>query len=125
MLVDWAGYDLLLPDPAPYRYELVSEGTIKDYPNLPLSVPEKLLIRKYEARIDENGSAFAEFYVGNLGAEVSPILLDWQNSSHNLEMAMAGRPKELDELAYAIREHVPEEAIILGWWDTSLSLIHI
>ena len=122
LLVDWAGYDLLLPDPAPYRYELVSEGTIRDYPNLPLSAPETLLIRKYEARIDENGSPFADFYVGDLGAGVSPILLDWQNSSMNLEMAMAGRPKELDELAHAIREHVPKEAVILGWWDTSRQL---
>ncbi len=122
LLVDWAGYDLLLPDPAPYRYELISEGTIGDFPDLHFSTSNSLLVKKYEARLDADGSPFAEFYVGDLGAEIDPILLDWQNRSDDLELTLSGRPKELNQLLEAVRTHVPEDAVVLSWWDTSAQL---
>ena len=122
LLIDWAGYDLLLPDPAPYRYELVAEGNITSFPDLALSVPLDLGLRKFEARLDADGTPFAELYVADLGPEVAPVLLDWQNRSSELQLVIPGRTKDLDELLNAVRAHVPEDALMLGWWETTRQL---
>ena len=122
LLIDWAGYDLLLPDPAPYRYELVAEGNITSFPDLALSAPLDLGLRKFEARLDADGTPFAELYVADLGPEVPPILLDWQNRSSELALVIPTRTKDLDELVNAVRAHVPEDALMLGWWETTRQL---
>ncbi len=122
LLIDWAGYDLLLPDPAPYRYELVAEGNLTSFPDLALSVPLDLALRKFEARLDGDGTPFAELYVADLGPEVAPVLLDWQNRSSELALVFPSRTKDLNELLNAVRTHVPEDAFMLGWWETTRQL---
>ena len=123
LLIDWAGYDLLLPDPAPYRYELIAEGTIANFPDLALSsVPQNLTIRKFEARLDKDGSAFAALYIVDPGPDVAPILLDWQNRSSELALAIPSRTEDLDQLAEAVKLHIPEDAVMLGWWDINRQL---
>ncbi len=122
LLIDWAGYDLLLPDPAPYRYELVSEGTIANFPDLVLSAPSELAIRKFEARLDTDGTSFADVYVADLGAEFAPVLLDWQDRSTDLSIVVPSRSADLNDLAQAVKLHLPDDGVLLGWWDTSRQL---
>lgn len=122
LLIDWVGYDLLLPDPAPYRYELVTEGTIANFPDLILSAPSKLAIRKFEARLDHDGTPFADVYVADLGAEFAPVLLDWQERSTDLSIVVPSRSADLNDLAQAVKLHVPDDGVLLGWWDTSRQL---
>ena len=122
LLIDWAGYDLLLPDPAPYRYELVSEGTIANFPDLALSAPSELPIRKFEARLDRDGTPFADVYVADLGAKFAPVLLDWQERSTDLSIVVPSRSADLNDLAQAVKLHLPDDGVLLGWWDTSRQL---
>ncbi len=122
MLVDWAGCDLLMPEPAPYRYELVAEGTVADFPDLGLRVPAELSIRKFAVRDSDSGADLAELHVADAGEGTAPVLLDWQGAKGVAALALAGRPGDLELLAEAVAEHVPDDALMLGWWDTSRQL---
>ncbi len=122
MLVDWAGCDLLMPKPAPYRYELIAEGNITAFPDLALRAPAKLAIRKFAVRHSDSGADLAELHVADLGEGAAPVLLDWQNATGAVPLALAGRPQDLDLLAEAVAEHVPDDALLLAWWDTSRQL---
>ena len=80
LLIDWAGYDALLPDPAPYRYELIAEGEAPSFPRLLFPVPADVHVKQFEARLDADNQPFAEIFLVYDGPKISPILLDWQIS---------------------------------------------
>ena len=122
LLIDWAGYDSLLPDPAPYRYELVAEGEGSSFSDLTFPVPSGTHIKKYETRLDEDGGVIAELFLAYMGSEIAPILLDWQNLSGEQSLVIPTRTDDLADLARAVAEHAQEGAVILGWWDTARQL---
>ncbi len=122
MLIDWAGCDLIMPDPAPYRYELVAEGDIADFPDLGLSVPDGLTLRQFAVRDATSNADLASLHVVDLGEGIGPVLLDWQTAPGADALALPGRGMELDRLAEAVIEHVPDDAVMLAWWDTSRQL---
>ncbi len=118
LLIDWAGYDALLPDPAPYRYELIAEGNIQSFPSLLFPVPADAHVKQFEARLDVDNQPFANLFLVYEGAEISPILLDWQNLPSASGLVMATRTEELAQLAEAVMEHAQAGTLVLGWWDT-------
>ncbi len=122
LLIDWAGYDALLPDPAPYRYELVAEGDVQSFPRLLFPIPEDALVKQFEARFDADNQPFANLFLVYEGPETSPILLDWQNISGDPGLVMPTRTEELAQLAEAVTEHAEPGTLVLGWWDTARQL---
>ena len=122
LLIDWAGYDALLPDPAPYRYELIAEGEAPSFPGLLFPVPADVHVKQFEARLDADNQPFAEIFLVYDGPDISPILLDWQNLSGDPSLVMPTRTEELAELAEAVMEHAQAGTLILGWWDTARQL---
>src|SRR4029079_17479658 len=48
-----------------------------------------------------------------------PIMLVWENRTGEPMVFVDGKLSELTALASAIAKHVPKDAAILAWWDTS------
>ena len=122
MLIDWVGCDLLMPEPAPYRYELLGEGTVEDFPELGLPISEALTVQHFAVRDVANDSDLATLHVAQLGEGIGPVLLDWQTTAGAQALALPGHGMALDRLADSVIEHVPEGAVMLSWWDTSRQL---
>ena len=126
LLLGWLGWDLLNSTPkgvVPYHYELVAEGAVDAFPELGLEAYEGLSIRKYELRAEKvDKDPLVVFHTGSRGDQSSPILLDWQNTLGEPLLKLLGPTEELAALAKAVTKHVPPEAIILSWWDTSRRL---
>ena len=122
LMIDWAGYDSWLPNPAPYRYELVAEGDAGDFADLRFPAPAGTPVKRYETRLDKSGKVIAEVFLAYMGSETSPILLDWQNTTAEPALVIPTRSDDLSKLAAAVNEHAGDDALILGWWDTARQL---
>jgi len=122
LLFDWAGCALLFPDQAPYRYELTKEGPIAEFPELGLAVPETLMIRKFEVRAEQATGPLAVLHTADPGEGAAPVLLEWQSRTAQPLRTVSGRLADLISLAQAVTRHVPETAVVLGWWDTARQL---
>jgi hydroxylamine oxidation protein HaoB len=48
-----------------------------------------------------------------------PVMLGWENQSGEPVAFLDGKLPELTALATAITKHVPKDAVVLAWWDTS------
>lgn len=120
-LVGWFLYLWFKPLPPPYNYHLVEEGGVTEFSNLPLGGWPNLTIRKYELRIQSLDKPVAIAYQTQDQAGDS-ILLSLENLVSEPIVAMPVDFSELTTLATDITKHVPKEAIVLGWWDTSRQL---
>ncbi|MBX3302930.1 MAG: hydroxylamine oxidation protein HaoB [Nitrospira sp.] len=121
MLLVWFFYLWFKPLPPPYNYQLVEEGGVGNFPNLQFEAWPDLKIRKYELHVPSLDKPVAIAYQTKDRAGDS-ILLSLENLVSEPIVTMAGNISELASLAGDITKHVPKEAIILGWWDTSRQL---
>ncbi len=122
VLLGWASWALLVPAPAPYRYELISEGPVGNFPDLGLDGPETLSIRKFEVRATGAAAPVAVLHLADPGKGSAPVLLEWRNRTAE-PLLTAGAPlADLNTLAQAVARHVPTRAVVLGWWDTARQL---
>lgn len=120
-MVGWFLYLWFKPLPPPYNYHLVEEGGVAEFSNLPLGAWPNLKIRKYELRVQSLDKPVAIAYQTQDQAGDS-ILLSWESLISEPIVAMPVDFSELTTLATDITKHVPKEAIVLGWWDTSRQL---
>jgi hydroxylamine oxidation protein HaoB len=120
-LVGWFLYLWFKPLPPPYSYHLVEEGGIAKFSNLQLEAWPNLTISKYELRVPSLDKPVAIVYQTKDRAG-GPLLLSWENLVSEPIGLMSANFSELTALATDITKHVPTEAIILGWWDTSRQL---
>ncbi len=122
-LLGWVGWSVLNPGPPPYRYELVTEGGVAQFPELGLSDLPDISVGKYELRIDDAGKPLAILHVGARERDdIGPVLLDWRNQINEPLITITPPIAELSNLAAAVDKHLPEEAVVLGWWDTARRL---
>ncbi|MDJ0957238.1 MAG: hydroxylamine oxidation protein HaoB [Arenicellales bacterium] len=122
LLLGWVGWSVLNPAPAPYHYELVAEGATDRFPELGLSSTD-ISISQYELRVDKVGKALATLYVGEHDrSDMGPVLLDWQNQIDEPLITITPPITEFSNLVAVAKEHLPEQAVVLGWWDTSRRL---
>jgi len=124
----WVAWSIFQPTPqkAPYVYTMVEEGGVEAFPDLGLAGEggvdsPNLVIRKYELRVDQIDKPIAVFHTAarNKG---EPVLLDWRNYLAEPVINAASDVSETAVLAEAIREHAPEGAPVIGWWDISRRL---
>lgn len=118
ILLTWTTYRWLVPDDAPYRYQLLAEGKASEFPELELEAWPALTINKYEIRTLETDKAIAHAYFGQRENE-PPVLLNWENHTGEPLITLDRKPAELSALASAIDKYTPPDALILAWWDTS------
>jgi hydroxylamine oxidation protein HaoB len=109
------------PAPAPYSYQLVGEGSASKFENLALQAWPDLKISKYELRVQSVDKPIALVYRAGKKDGTS-ILLNWENLVSEPVGSLGGSLSELATIATDITKHVPKEAVILAWWDTSRQL---
>jgi hydroxylamine oxidation protein HaoB len=121
LLLGWIAYSALHPGPAPYRYQLVEEGGADKFAKLGNGAWPDLKIGKYEIRVEGVDQAVAVTHIARRGG-AAPVMLDWENRSDDPVAFVDTRLPELAALAQAIGKHVPKDAVVLAWWDTSRQL---
>ena len=121
MFLAWGAYLWLKPAPVPYTYQLVEEGGVGKFQNLPLQAWPDLKISKYELRVPSVDKAIAIAY--RAGRQNGPsILLNWESLVSEPVGFMGSELAELTTIASDITKHVPKEGVILAWWDISRQL---
>ncbi len=122
-LLSWFGWVKLNPGPPPYRYQLMAEGGVDAFPDLDLKAQPDITIRKYGLHIPENDKPLVTFHVGERdNSDSGAVLLDWQNQIDEALITIAPPIVDLPKLVAAVADHVPEGAVVLGWWDTTRRL---
>ncbi|MCC7546409.1 MAG: hydroxylamine oxidation protein HaoB [Burkholderiales bacterium] len=121
LLLGWVVYSFLRPGAAPYRYELIDEGSAQQFASLGLPAWPDLTIGKYEVRIDGIDKPVAVTHVARRGA-AAPVMLDWDNRSGEPLAFVDIDLTEVKTLAQAISKYAPKDALVLGWWDTARAL---
>ena len=114
----WLAYMWLSPGQAPYHYKLTEEGGIEKFNKLGLDAWPDLNISKQEVVVEGVDQPVALAYLAHRG-ESKPIMLSWENRTGEPMVFVDGKLSEVTILASAIAKHVPKDAAILAWWDTS------
>lgn len=120
-LLGWFTYLWVTPPPPPYGYHLVEEGGVDAFKDLGLSGFPELSISKFEVRIGDIDKPLAFVYRASRPGS-APVLLHVENEYPEPITAMEVMLPEATALSAAISKHVPQDAIILAWWDISRKL---
>jgi len=118
LVLGWLAYLWLKPGPAPYRYQLVEQGGVGKFDKLRLEAWPDLIISKHEVRVQEVDKPIAVAHLATRGG-APPVLLNWETRISEPVVSTDSKLSELIALATAITKHVPKDAVILAWWDTS------
>ena len=118
IVLSWLAYLWLGPAQAPYHYKLVKEGGVEKFDKLGLDDWTDLSISKHEIIVEGVDQPLAVAYLARRG-DARPVMLDWENRTGEPVVFVDGKLSELTALASAIAKHVPKDAAILAWWDTS------
>ncbi|HLA61433.1 MAG TPA: hydroxylamine oxidation protein HaoB, partial [Nitrospiraceae bacterium] len=118
LVLCWLAYLWLSPGAAPYHYKLVEEGGVDKFGKLGLEAWPDLGISKQEVLVEGVDQPVAVAYLARRG-NAPPVMLSWENRSDEPVVFVDGKLSELTVLATAIAKHVPKDAAILAWWDTS------
>ncbi len=124
-LLAWLAWVMLKPVMPPYQYQLVKEGGVDLFSELNLEASSGLSIRKYALHLTEtdNDESLVTFHVAERdNSDNGAVLLDWQNQIDEALITIAPPISDLPKLIAAVAKHVPEGAVVLGWWDTSRRL---
>ena len=117
-MLGWFAYLWFTPEPAPYRYQLIEEGSPDKFDKLGLEDWPDLTIRKYEVQVPEVDKPIAVVHVASRG-NAAPVLINWESRTSEPIAALDSKLSEMTALALAIGKHAPKDALILAWWDTS------
>ena len=118
LVLGWLTYLWLTQGSAPYHYQLVEEGGVDKFDKLGLEAWPDLGISKQEVLVEGVNKPLAVAYLARRG-KAQPVMLSWENRSDEPVIFVDGKLSELTVLATAIAKHVPKDATILAWWDTS------
>ena len=114
----WLAYMWLSPGQAPYHYKMTEEGGIEKFSKLGLDAWPDLGISKQEILVEGVDEPVAVAYLARRG-NTKPVMLAWENLTGEPVIFVDSKLSELTLLAPAIAKHVPKDAAILAWWDTS------
>jgi hydroxylamine oxidation protein HaoB len=119
-LLGWLARLIVDPDPAPYAYRLVRSGETESFPELGLA-DRKLPVRQYEIHAHGIELPIGTLHVSD-AADAGPVVLAWRPGTPEPVLQLGTDPGELKTLAAAVAKHLPEGALLLGWWDISRQL---
>ena len=114
----WLAYMWLSPGQAPYHYKMTEEGGIEKFSKLGLDAWPDLGISKQEILVEGVDEPVAVAYLARRG-NTKPVMLAWENLTGEPVIFVDSKLSELTLLVPAIAKHVPKDAAILAWWDTS------
>lgn len=115
------GYATLNPVEPPYRYEVAGPAAPPDDPEVADALARANLSLREARLVDHTtGRTLAELRFAD--AADGPVLLDWRPKVDEPFLLAAAPLREVAQLAAALRRHVPADALVLAWWDTSRQL---
>ncbi|WP_442753370.1 hydroxylamine oxidation protein HaoB [Methylocystis sp. JAN1] len=117
-LLGWAGYSTLKPA-SHYAFAIapVSQDEAREAASLGLA-PETL--QRIEIKSPEERRPIASGLVAQDGARLAPLV--WRNEVTEPILFSDVSAADMAKVLAAIREHVPEDAVILAWWDLSRAI---
>ncbi len=117
-LIGWAGYSALRPV-SHYALSMTAAPAdeAKEIASLGVS-PEAL--QRIEITSPEERRPIAEGVVARDGERLAPLA--WRNEVTESVLFADAAPSDMSKVLSAIREHVPEGAVILAWWDLSRAI---
>jgi hydroxylamine oxidation protein HaoB len=118
LLLGWFAFLWFSPGPAPYHYHLLEEGGIDKFSKLGLDAWPDLGISKQEILVDGVDEPVAVGYLARRGNS-KPVMLAWDNQAGEPVVFVNNKLSELTLLMPTIAKHVPKDAALLAWWDTS------
>ncbi len=118
LLLGWFAFLWFDPGQAPYHYRLVEEGGADKFPKLALNAWPDLKISKQEMHVEGMEEPIAAAYVARRGNS-KPVMIGWENHVGEPMFSLDSKLSELSILVPAISKHMPKDAAILAWWDTS------
>jgi len=121
LILSWVLYDNFKTKPAAYKRVLIEEGKTDKFPDLGLAKNDDINIRKYEIRTPGIDKPLAEFHMAQTG-NAPPVPLSWQSKLAEPVLFMDSEPKADKKIAEIMEKHIPKDALVLGWWDTSRRL---
>jgi hydroxylamine oxidation protein HaoB len=120
-LFGWFLYLWFQPEPSPYQYHFIEEGSVDKFPELGLEGYPSITIQKYEVRVDSVDQPLAIAYRASRPG-IAPVLLHVENRFPEPILSMGEMIAETVAMAQAIAKHVPRDAVLLAWWDTARKL---
>jgi len=117
-LLGWFAFLWFDPGQAPYQYQVVEEGGVEKFPKLELGGWPDLKLSKQEIHVEGMEEAIAVTYIARRGNS-KPVMMGWENRVGEPIIFLDTKLSELSILAPAISKHMPKDAAVLAWWDTS------
>ncbi|WP_424362751.1 hydroxylamine oxidation protein HaoB [Methylocystis parvus] len=117
-LLGWAGYSTLRPA-AHYAltFAAAPADETKELAGLGLA-PDAL--QRIEIKSPEERRPIASGLVAKDGARLAPLV--WRNEVTEPILFSDVSASDIAKVLTAIREHVPEDAVVLSWWDLSRAI---
>jgi hydroxylamine oxidation protein HaoB len=117
-LLGWAGYSALKPV-SHYALTIApaSQDDAKDLAGLGLA-PDAL--QRIEIKSPEERRPIAGGLVAKDGPRLAPLV--WRNEVTEPILFSDVSASDIAKVLTAIREHVPEDAVVLAWWDLSRAI---
>jgi hydroxylamine oxidation protein HaoB len=118
LLLGWFAFLWFDPGPAPYHYRVVEEGGADKFPKLGLNAWPDLKISKQEMQVEGMEQPIAAAYIASRD-NAKPVMIGWENHVGEPMLFLDTKLSEVSILAPAISKHMPKDAAVLAWWDTS------
>lgn len=120
-LAAFGANELLRAKEPPYRYEVVDAAPrIEDAAVADAFARARLGLRQARVIESRTGATLAELRFGD-GSD-GPVLFEWRPEIDEPFLTATAPLPETAALAAALRRHVPADAVVLAWWDTSRQL---
>lgn len=118
LLLGWFAYVWFNPGPAPYQYQHIKTDRADQFTDLDLGAWPDLTLSQYNVDVTGIDKPIGRATLAKRGND-APVLLNWENYTNELLIAIDQKSSELSVLATAISKHAAKDALILAWWDTS------
>lgn len=105
--------------PAAYRYELGAVVAKEDLGALAGLAERQVVVRRATITA-AGGQPLAELELAE--APSGPVLLQWKSRVDDPFLTVTTPAQDLSALAQVLERHLPKDAQVLAWWDTSRQL---
>ncbi len=117
----WVAFKTLEPQPLPYERVLVEEVPPDRFPELGLEADSGVTVRRYEVRTEGIARPIVDFHLA-YRRDLPPVPLSWQSHLNEPVLHSDADPLPVQDVARVMVEHLPEDAVVYAWWDTSRRL---
>lgn len=106
-----------LSAPPPYGYTLGDAIASAELGGWAALGEQQVTVRRASVRSSESNTLLADLEVAETAA--GPVLLQWKSRVDDPFLALTIAPDDVVALASVLKRHVPSDASVLAWWDSS------